>query len=82
MAWQAGEAIRILLRIRKKLRDIVNPLILIALSSPALTSVSMALAERMDRPTPDLMPSLTAVDEPNRAETSRVPVPSLPDSSK
>jgi len=69
MAWQDGEAIRSLLRIRKKLRDIESPLIFTALRSPAFNSVSMALAERMDKPRPDLIPSLTAVDEPNRAET-------------
>ena len=69
MALPDGEAIRSLLRIRKKLWDIASPLTFKALRSPALTSVSMALAERMDRPKPDLIPSLTAVDEPNRAET-------------
>ena len=69
MAWQDGEAIRNLFRIRKKLRDIESPLTFKALRRPALTSVSMALAERMDRPRPDLIPSLTAVEEPKRAET-------------
>ena len=69
MARQAGDAIRSLLRIRKKLRDMGRPLTFKALSSPALTSVSMAMAERMERPRPDLMPSLTAVEEPKRAAT-------------
>ena len=61
MAWQDGEAIRSLLRIRKKLRDIGSSLTFKALRSPAFTSVSIAIAERMDRPRPDLIPSLTAV---------------------
>ncbi len=69
MALHDGEAIRSLLRIRKKFRDIESPWTLMPFRSPALTSVSMALDERMDRPRPDLIPSLTAVDEPNRAET-------------
>jgi hypothetical protein len=36
---------------------------------PTFNSVSMALSERIDRPRPDLMPSLTAVGVPKRAET-------------
>jgi hypothetical protein len=69
MAWHDGEAIRSLFRIRKKFRDIESPLTFKALRIPIFNSVSMALAERIDRPRPDLIPSLTAVDEPNRAET-------------
>ena len=76
MAWQDGEAIRSLLLIRKKLREIDSPLIFKALRSPAFKSVSMALIERMDRPRPDLIPSLTDVDDPNRAITRNALVPS------
>ena len=78
MAWHDGEAIRSLFRIRKKFLNIESPLTFKALRIPAFSSVSIALAERIDRPRPDLIPSLTAVDEPNRAETRRVLLPSQP----
>lgn len=68
MARQDGEAIRSLLRTRKNLSDIESPLTFRTSRSPALTSVSMAMAERTDRPRPDLISSLTAVEEPKRYE--------------
>ena len=79
MAWQDGEAIRSLFRIRKKFRDIKSPLTFRALRRPAFSSVSMALAERIDTPMPALIPSLTAVDEPNRAKVLSALVPSSPE---
>ncbi len=42
MAWQDGEAIRSLFRIRKKFRDIESPLTFNALRIPAFNSVSIA----------------------------------------
>ena len=54
-----------------------RPLTFKALSTPALSSVSMALEDRIDMPRPDFIPSLTAVEEPKHATALRESI--LPD---
>jgi len=49
-----------------------------AFSFPLLSSVSRALEERIDMPRPDFIPSLTAVEEPNRATTLKESILSVP----